>query len=114
MAAPQHGRCECARYDGLVGMFSSTAVPAVGVSIGVERVFAIMEAQLLRQAAERGCRIRESHTQVRPRRALRRCHSRACSMSLNHRAEPASVLGSSVSMHGAAAGAPCGVILGVR
>lgn len=60
-----------------MGMFSSTAVPAVGVSIGVERVFAIMEAQLLQQAAERGCRIRESHTQVRPRRVLRRCHSRA-------------------------------------
>ncbi|KAK9826491.1 hypothetical protein WJX81_005625 [Elliptochloris bilobata] len=52
------------RYDGLVGMFSSTPVPAVGVSIGVERVFAILEAQLLQQAAERGCRIRESHTQV--------------------------------------------------
>lgn len=34
------------RYDGLVGMFSAsgTPVPCVGVSIGVERVFAIMEA----------------------------------------------------------------------
>jgi hypothetical protein len=53
------------RYDGLVGMFGSTPVPAVGVSIGVERVFAILEAQLLARAAERGCRIRESHTQAR-------------------------------------------------
>ena len=60
------GAASCrARYDGLVGMFSSTPVPAVGVSIGVERVFAILEAQLLQRAAERGCRIRESHTQAR-------------------------------------------------
>lgn len=31
------------RYDGLVGMFSSKPVPSVGVSIGIERVFAILE-----------------------------------------------------------------------
>ena len=31
------------RYDGLVGMFSSKVIPAVGVSIGIERVFAILE-----------------------------------------------------------------------
>ena len=34
------------RYDGLVGMFSGKDVPAVGVSIGIERVMAIMEAQV--------------------------------------------------------------------
>lgn len=39
------------RYDNLVGMFGSTVVPCVGVSIGVERVFAIMEA---RAASEGG------------------------------------------------------------
>jgi len=33
-----------------VGMFSGKEVPAVGVSIGIERVFAIMEAQLRAQA----------------------------------------------------------------
>eukprot|EP01028_Stygiella_incarcerata_P013549 TRINITY_DN82766_c0_g1_i1.p1 TRINITY_DN82766_c0_g1~~TRINITY_DN82766_c0_g1_i1.p1 ORF type:complete len:979 (+),score=338.24 TRINITY_DN82766_c0_g1_i1:117-3053(+) len=35
------------RYDNLVGMFSATSkcIPAVGVSIGIERVFAIMLAQ---------------------------------------------------------------------
>ena len=35
------------RYDGLVGMFSpnGTQVPCVGVSIGIERVFTIMEAR---------------------------------------------------------------------
>ena len=38
------------RYDKLVGMFSGKEVPAVGVSIGIERVFAIMEAQLRAQA----------------------------------------------------------------
>eukprot|EP01029_Cantina_marsupialis_P000491 TRINITY_DN1035_c0_g2_i1.p1 TRINITY_DN1035_c0_g2~~TRINITY_DN1035_c0_g2_i1.p1 ORF type:complete len:981 (+),score=238.20 TRINITY_DN1035_c0_g2_i1:32-2944(+) len=34
------------RYDELVGMFSAsgTSIPCVGVSIGIERVFAIMEA----------------------------------------------------------------------
>jgi histidyl-tRNA synthetase len=31
------------RYDGLVGMFSNKPVPSVGVSIGIERVFAILE-----------------------------------------------------------------------
>ena len=35
------------RYDNLVGMFSPSGVkvPCVGVSIGIERVFAIMEAR---------------------------------------------------------------------
>lgn len=33
------------RYDDLIGMFGAP-LPAVGVSIGVERVFAIMEAKL--------------------------------------------------------------------
>jgi histidyl-tRNA synthetase len=33
------------RYDGLVGMFSGKDVPAVGMSIGIERVFAILEAR---------------------------------------------------------------------
>lgn len=40
------------RYDKLVGMFSGKDVPAVGVSIGIERVFAIMEAQLRLQAEQ--------------------------------------------------------------
>lgn len=31
------------RYDGLVGMFSGKQIPAVGVSVGIERVFAILE-----------------------------------------------------------------------
>ena len=33
------------RYDNLVGLFSSNRVPCVGVSIGIERVFAILENQ---------------------------------------------------------------------
>jgi histidyl-tRNA synthetase len=35
------------RYDGLVGMFSASSqqTPCVGVSIGIERVFAIMEVR---------------------------------------------------------------------
>jgi histidyl-tRNA synthetase len=31
------------RYDGLVGMFSSKNIPAVGVSVGIERIFSILE-----------------------------------------------------------------------
>ena len=31
------------RYDNLVGMFSSKQIPAVGVSIGIERIFNILE-----------------------------------------------------------------------
>ncbi len=42
------------RYDGLVGMFSSSSeqTPCVGVSIGVERVFAIMEVRTRSRAAQ--------------------------------------------------------------
>lgn len=31
------------RYDTLVGMFSSKSIPAVGVSVGIERIFSILE-----------------------------------------------------------------------
>lgn len=52
------------RYDTLVGMFSGKEVPAVGVSIGIERVFAIMEGQLRARAEEAGGTIRETETEV--------------------------------------------------
>jgi histidyl-tRNA synthetase len=39
-------------------------VPAVGVSIGIERVFAIMESQMREQAAAQNGTIRETETQV--------------------------------------------------
>ncbi|KAH7679380.1 Histidine-tRNA ligase/ATP phosphoribosyltransferase regulatory subunit protein [Dioscorea alata] len=48
------------RYDNLVGMFSAKAVPAVGVSLGIERVFTIME-QLEK---DRNQVIRATETQV--------------------------------------------------
>ncbi|XP_072988108.1 histidine--tRNA ligase, cytoplasmic [Typha latifolia] len=48
------------RYDNLVGMFSGKQVPAVGVSLGIERVFAIME-QLEK---DRNQVIRATETQV--------------------------------------------------
>ena len=54
------------RYDGLVGMFSGKDVPAVGVSIGIERVFAILERRLQQQAKQHGASIRETQTQARP------------------------------------------------
>jgi histidyl-tRNA synthetase len=31
------------RYDGLIGMFSGRPIPAVGVSLGLERIFVVME-----------------------------------------------------------------------
>jgi histidyl-tRNA synthetase len=37
------------RYDGLVGMFSGKDIPAIGVSIGIERVFSILEEKIASQ-----------------------------------------------------------------
>ena len=34
------------RYDNLIGMFGSKPIPAVGGSIGIERIFAILEENL--------------------------------------------------------------------
>ncbi|KAG2616433.1 histidine--tRNA ligase, cytoplasmic-like [Panicum virgatum] len=48
------------RYDNLVGMFSGKQIPAVGVSLGIERVFAIME----QQEKERNEMIRATETEV--------------------------------------------------
>ncbi|GAV78911.1 HGTP_anticodon domain-containing protein/tRNA-synt_His domain-containing protein [Cephalotus follicularis] len=48
------------RYDNLIGMFGTKQVPAVGVSLGIERVFAIME-QLQK---ERNQTTRATETQV--------------------------------------------------
>jgi len=50
------------RYDGLVGMFDpkKRSVPCVGVSIGIERLFSIMEANMTKQDVK----IRTVDTQV--------------------------------------------------
>ncbi|XP_012934679.1 histidine--tRNA ligase, cytoplasmic isoform X1 [Aplysia californica] len=52
------------RYDGLVGMFDSKGkkVPCVGVSIGIERLFSIMEAKAA--AAEKKLRTTETEVYV--------------------------------------------------
>jgi len=47
------------RYDNLVGMFSSKDVPAVGISIGIERILAILEL-----GEKKHDKIRASHTEV--------------------------------------------------
>jgi len=52
------------RYDGLVGLFAGKEVPCVGVSIGVERVFSIMEGHWRKHAEEKGGTIRETETEV--------------------------------------------------
>ena len=50
------------RYDGLVGMFDpkGRSVPCVGVSIGIERLFAIMEAR----ADKSALKVRTTDTEV--------------------------------------------------
>lgn len=53
------------RYDNLVGMFSNKQIPAVGISLGVERIFAILEQRYREQARSCDGNIRETKTQVR-------------------------------------------------
>ena len=48
------------RYDGLVGMFSNVEVPSVGFSLGVERIYTILEAQLKKEKKQ----LPAEHTQV--------------------------------------------------
>ena len=45
------------RYDGLIGMFSSRPIPSVGMSIGIERLFILLEKKMLKQT-------RSSETEV--------------------------------------------------
>ena len=60
--------CFPCRYDKLVGMFSSKDVPAVGVSIGIERVFNLLEDKMMARCRdETGAvsgKIRETGTEV--------------------------------------------------
>ncbi|EGC38693.1 histidine-tRNA ligase [Dictyostelium purpureum] len=48
------------RYDGLVGMYGKKDVPAVGFSIGIERIFTILEEEYTKNKLK----IRENQTQV--------------------------------------------------
>jgi len=61
------GSIQC-RYDKLVGMFSSKDVPAVGVSIGIERVFNLLEDKVMAGCKDESgavCgKIRETDTEV--------------------------------------------------
>ena len=52
------------RYDGLVGMFSGKEVPAVGISIGIERIFTLLEEDEKRQSEARKSVVRKNDTQV--------------------------------------------------
>jgi histidyl-tRNA synthetase len=47
------------RYDGLIGMFSGKVVPSVGGSIGIERIFNILEEKMLAKGE-----VRATETQV--------------------------------------------------
>ena len=50
------------RYDNLVGMFDPKGrkVPCVGISIGIERVFSLMEAKVMSQEKK----VRTTDTQI--------------------------------------------------
>jgi len=41
------------RYDELVGMFAGKTIPAVGGSIGIERIFSILEEKAKREGVMR-------------------------------------------------------------
>ena len=56
--------CVACRYDGLVGQFSPKQIPSVGVSVGIERVFAVLEGKFRARAEQNGASIRETRTQV--------------------------------------------------
>ena len=43
------------RYDGLVGKFTGEAVPAVGFSIGFERIFQILDDRALPSRSGKAC-----------------------------------------------------------
>lgn len=56
------------RYDKLVGMFSSKDVPAVGISIGIERIFNLLEDKVMAECKDESGgvtgKIKETATQV--------------------------------------------------
>jgi len=52
------------RYDGLVGMFSGKDVPAIGMSVGIERIFSILEARMRAKAEAEGKALRSTETEV--------------------------------------------------
>ena len=52
------------RYDNLIGSFCGKTIPAVGVSIGIERVFTILEKQMLKECEEKKITIKDNTTQI--------------------------------------------------
>lgn len=48
------------RYDNLIGMYSPNKIPAVGVSIGIERVFAIIKTLAEKEASLKGINMKVS------------------------------------------------------
>jgi histidyl-tRNA synthetase len=52
------------RYDDLVGMFGNTKIPCVGASLGIERLYSIIEAKTLAASSLTGGIIKAVPTQV--------------------------------------------------
>ena len=48
-----HDTVSLGRYDNLIGMFGTQRIPAVGFSVGIERIFNILEEKLLKKAKVR-------------------------------------------------------------
>lgn len=60
------------RYDGLIGMFSGKNIPAVGASLGIERIFALIEKRMKEKPREVDtrvivCSIAQDYTEERLR-----------------------------------------------
>ena len=51
--------CGGGRYDNLIGMFSSKKIPSVGVSIGIERIFGLLEEKY-----KKNNNVRENETEI--------------------------------------------------
>lgn len=45
------------RYDNLIGMFCSHQIPSVGGSLGIERLFTILELKFKNQVKQNACEV---------------------------------------------------------
>lgn len=45
------------RYDNLIGMFCSHQIPSVGGSIGIERLFSILEEKYMNKVKQNACEV---------------------------------------------------------
>lgn len=77
------------RYDGLVGMFGKKQVPAVGCSIGLERILVVMDERGMYPDLRKGPDVYLCWMDVAPAQALARAHElRALGLRVEVHPEP--------------------------